>query len=307
MIIDSAFAGSLADVFGRMPASIILAPFLLPHDLMSKKKKQDNLTREKVLRRFANTEANKRADFFAHLLKDENAVKDPKFFFINAATLLTAGSETTATFLAATTYFLLSNSNTLQILQKEVRERFAKSEDIDQDSTSNLQYLLGIIEESLRLFPPIGFGLQRISPGAEVDGVYVPKGVSLYMLFQTLLTLSQTTLSTAIYTASHSERYFHDAQNFHPERWLPPSHPHYNIAFVNDQKEASKPFSTGPRGCLGINLAYLEMRITLCKLIWHYDWELKSNDVDWVRDTGMTLLWRKPTLMVRFIPVKPRV
>jgi len=240
------------------------------------------------LRRIANTEANDRSDFFGHLLKDKNASKDPEFYLINASTIITAGSETTATFLAATTYFLLRNPKMLQALQTEIRGAFSNSADITQDSTAHLEYLSAVIQEGLRMFPPVSFGLQRVCPGAIVDGVYIPQG---------------TTVSTATYTVSHSERYFHDSQKFHPERWLSSSHPLYDDSFSNDEKDASKPFSLGPRSCLGINLAYLEMRITISKLVWHYDWELKSKDIDWVRDTGMHMLWRKPSVMVKFTPV----
>lgn len=55
--------------------------------------------------------------------------------------------------------------------------------------------------------------------------------------------------------------------------------------------------------CLGINLAYMEMRIILSRLVWEFDWELKNTDLDWERDTELKLLWKKPDLRVRFKPV----
>ena len=71
----------------------------------------------------------------------------------------------------------------------------------------------------------------------------------------------------------------------------------------HDLKEASKPFELGPRACLGINLAYLEMRIILAKLVWSFEWELVE-DIDWEEETRMYLLWKKPELRVRFRPVE---
>jgi cytochrome P450 len=162
---------------------------------------------------------------------------------------------------------------------------------INGDTTQNLPYLFAVIEEGLRLFPPVPVGLQRESPGAEVDGYCVPKG---------------TTVSVAGWTNTHSEQYFHDARGFHPERWLPEDHPLYDQAFQYDVKDASKPFSNGPRACLGINLAYMEMRIILARLVWEFDWELVSQNLDWERDTQMRLLWHKPELRVRFKPAKRR-
>ena len=81
-------------------------------------------------------------------------------------------------------------------------------------------------------------------------------------------------------------------ERFIPERWLEGSG-------YNDLKEASKPFELGPRVCLGINLAYLEMRIILAKLVWLFEWELLK-DVDWEAETKMYVLWQKPELKVRY-------
>lgn len=84
--------------------------------------------------------------------------------------------------------------------------------------------------------------------------------------------------------------------SFIPERWLEGSGYH-------DLKEASKPFELGPRVCLGINLAYLEMRIILAKLVWGFEFDLMK-DVDWEEETRLYLLWKKPELKVRFRPVE---
>lgn len=71
---------------------------------------------------------------------------------------------------------------------------------------------------------------------------------------------------------------------------------------MGDVKEASKPFLIGPRACLGINLAYMEMRIILSRVVWEFDLELVSKDVDWDRDIILKMLWQKPELWVRFVP-----
>lgn len=44
----------------------------------------------------------------------------------------------------------------------------------------------------------------------------------------------------------------------------------------------------------------MEMRIILARLVWEFDLELLSTEVDWERDTEVKLLWRKPKLRVRF-------
>lgn len=41
------------------------------------------------------------------------------------------------------------------------------------------------------------------------------------------------------------------------------------------------------------------MRTVLAKLLWTYDLELVSVDMDWHRDSRMLTLWKKPPLWVK--------
>lgn len=92
-----------------------------------------------------------------------------------------------------------------------------------------------------------------------------------------------------------SQRYFVDPLSFRPERWI-------GEGFAGDDKRAFQPFSCGPRGCLGINLAYLEMRISIAKLLWTFDLESASEIQDWNPACKNHILWKKPDLNVRFHP-----
>lgn len=110
----------------------------------------------------------------------------------NAFILVLAGSETTATTLSGATYLLLSNPEVLQRLTDEVRSSFKNVEDINMSSVNNLSYMLAVLNESLRLYPPVTSSLVRAVPGegAEIAGQYVVGGVSknLGRLSQTRLT-----------------------------------------------------------------------------------------------------------------------
>ena len=66
----------------------------------------------------------------------------------------------------------------MQALQKEVRDRFSRHEDITSMTTSQLPYLQAVINEGLRIYPPSPQGLPRTSPGAFVDDIWIPEGVS---------------------------------------------------------------------------------------------------------------------------------
>jgi cytochrome P450 len=75
---------------------------------------------------------------------------------------------------------LLENPESHQVLVKEVRETFSSYEEIIPGKTlTSLSYLRACIEETLRMLPSNNTGLPRISPGAMVDGQYIPKGVSM--------------------------------------------------------------------------------------------------------------------------------
>ncbi|KAH7190031.1 cytochrome P450 [Fusarium oxysporum] len=260
LIIDASYAMMLSGLRKRVPLVNLYLPFVVPKDASAMHRKHMALTREKMLKRLEMPNSEDRGDFFSHLLrKGGNKVPEPELCQ-QSNTLIVAGSETTATCLTGIVFCLLSNVSCLEALSNEVRSRFQSDTEITGDATADLKYLSAVIEEGLRIFPPAPFGLPRVSPGAIIDGHYIPSGV---------------VVSVDHWTTKHDGRYWKDPHAFIPERWI-------NGGF-GDTKQASQPFSLGPRACLGINLAYLEMRIIIAKMVYHFDWEL-------------------PRLLVRFHP-----
>lgn len=86
-----------------------------------------------------------------------------------------------------------------------------------------------------------------------------------------MLNIVQTLVSIQAYTLQRDETYFHCANEFHPERWLPDALNDPKSPFHSDQRQAVQPFSVGPRNCVGKHLALAEMRLALAKLIWAFD------------------------------------
>ncbi|KAF4832352.1 Cytochrome P450 monooxygenase BOA3 [Colletotrichum tropicale] len=121
--------------------------------------------REKASRRLQRGADVERFDFFSHLLRDKAPEANIDFFASQGTTLVAAGTETTSTFMSALTYYLLQNPRALHRLQEELRHTFRQHTEID------------VIEEGMRVFAPAPFGLPRVSPGAEVTGEWIPKGV----------------------------------------------------------------------------------------------------------------------------------
>lgn len=124
--------------------SCLLAPLLYSKDLEEKYQAHTKLSRERAKKRIELGFLD-RQDFFGHLIKDQRITEQE--LISDADLLIVAGSETVATSLAATTYFLLKNPDCLAKLTKEVRGSFKSVDDIVNNSTAGLKYLAAVIEE----------------------------------------------------------------------------------------------------------------------------------------------------------------
>lgn len=92
-----------------------------------------------------------------------------------------AGSETTATSLSGIFYYLLQNQAIYERLRDTIRTSFASEKEVNNVACGEVKYLDAVIEESLRLYPPVPLGLPRVVPkeGDTVAGRYIPGNVSI--------------------------------------------------------------------------------------------------------------------------------
>ncbi|KAJ5257984.1 hypothetical protein N7524_009540 [Penicillium chrysogenum] len=275
IIFSSLKYGAYANVSRRLPGSKYILPYITPRHVLSQRSAHLALTKKKVQRRIGRS--NERPDFFGNILKHQSTEKGFSIpeMITNGSTFIIAGSETTATVLSGVTYLLLRNPRVLVKLQDEIRSEFTKEEEITLESCNKLEYCPA---SSLRLFD---FGLPRIvdAQGDMIAGNWVPGG---------------TVVSVPHLAASHSPANFAGAEQFIPERYLG------SPRFANDSKTAAQPFSFGPRNCIGRNLAYVEMRIILARMV-NFDMELDQPEKDWM-DQECFVLWNKPKLMIRLKP-----
>ena len=108
--------------------------------------------------------------------------------------------------------FLLAANPDKQRALRGVLEKILPAEEVQglvasYNSLKNIPYLKACIDESMRLYAPIGFGLPRrtLGEGATIAGHHIPGGV---------------TISAPVYTIQRNEKLFHDASKYIPERWL---------------------------------------------------------------------------------------
>ncbi|KAK1516903.1 averantin oxidoreductase [Colletotrichum costaricense] len=225
-----------------------------------------------------------KADIWKLVLSQPEGKQIDKFdMYNNASVFMVAGSETTATILSGVTYLLLRNPDKLALLVSEIRG-VDSEDDLDIQRLSALPYMTAVLNEALRWYPPVPVGVWREVPegGSAVAGHWIPE---------------KTRVSVPQFPANHSPRNFKDPEAFIPERWIP------GPEYESNTKEVVQPFSIGPRNCIGINLAWHEMRLILAKTLWNFDLSLCQESENW-SDQKSYILWEKHPLMVTIKSVR---
>lgn len=174
-------------------------------------------------------------DWMSYILDNETENLSNIELVMMASTFIVAGSGTAAGGMSGITYLLLRNPDKLAKLCHEIRAAFEQQDDISMLSTQRMRYLNAVLEEGMRLYPPVPACVPRWVPakGEEIEGRWVPGG---------------TAVGCPQLATGHAEHNFKRAKEFIPERWLelPPG-----SEFANDDKAAMQPFSMGPRNCIG--------------------------------------------------------
>jgi benzoate 4-monooxygenase len=126
----------------------------------------------------------------------------------------------------------------------------------------HIPYLRACLDESLRLHPPVRFGLPRrtTAEGAFIAGHHLPPNV---------------TVSSSVHTLHHDENLFHNALEYVPERWTSDD-PETSAKEAQNLKDFVLPFTLGGRACIGRNLAYMEISICLAALVMKYEWTISE-------------------------------
>ncbi|QKX57275.1 uncharacterized protein TRUGW13939_04386 [Talaromyces rugulosus] len=259
-----------------------LLMLIVPKSVQEARNTHKKLTEAKMSRRMATVDG--RPDIVDGLLKRKEELSLSVHELIsNAEILIIGGSETTASLLSGVTYLLLESPEAYRQLVNEVRSTFEDQNDITLVTVNKLTYMLACLDEGMRMYPPIANGLPRVVPkgGAQVLGEWIPEN---------------TYVAVHQWALYHREKYFMEPNTFHPERFL--SSP----KFSTDRRDALRPFHTGPRNCLGRNLAYSEMRLILALITFNFDLEISDDSHDWIKQKNF-LMWQKGPLKVHLKPV----
>ena len=189
---------TVMQVFKRFPLLWLFQFLLAPFSMLSTFAAVERSTRIAVQDRIDRRGKIEHVEFFQYILPDNSLVpierRELKHIGAVAVQVMFAGFGTMADWSYSTIFYLLQELDCYRILVDEIRIKFGSYDEITPIAlATGFPDLNACLEESLRLMPVNNTGLPRYSPGAVVDGHYIPKG---------------TTVQTSVFALARSPPYF---------------------------------------------------------------------------------------------------
>lgn len=188
--------------------------------------------------------------------------------------LLLAGHETSASMLTWCLYYLSRYPETREKMEREVDEVLGGRLP-EEEHLGKLVYTRAVFDEALRLSPPVAYLGRQAIEDVMINDYFIPK---------------DTVVHLAIRIPMRQEQWFHDPDEFIPERWLEdpqPDRPRYAYA----------PFGGGVRLCSGLLLAVMEIVFSLA--IFAQRWRVDPLSEGFPKVTDVVLYKVKHGLPVR--------
>ena len=178
-----------------------------------------------------------------------------------AVLFIVAGNETTGNALSVITFHVLNTPSILKNLKDELSTAIPNVNTIPLwRDLENLPYLSAVIKEGLRMSYGVVSRMPRVSPTAPLK-------------YKDWIIPPNTPVSMNNMDMHDDPSVFVKPKLFNPDRWLQPG--------AGELMKQLAPFCRGTRACVGMNLAYAEMYITLATLFRRYEMELfKTGSVD---------------------------
>ncbi|XP_047635559.1 cytochrome P450 3A29-like [Phacochoerus africanus] len=177
-------------------------------------------------------------------LSDEELVAQGVFFIF-------AGYETTSSSLSLLVYELATHPDVQQKLQEEIDATFPNKAPPTYDGLAQMEYLDMVVNEALRIFP-VTPRIERVcKKDVEIHGAFVPKG---------------TVMMVPIFALHRAPELWPEPEEFRPER------------FSKKNKDTMNPytylpFGTGPRNCIGMRFALMNMKLALVRVLQNFSFK----------------------------------
>ncbi|KAF8007016.1 hypothetical protein BT93_K1119 [Corymbia citriodora subsp. variegata] len=177
-----------------------------------------------------------------------------RFVMDNCKNIYLAGYETTAVAASWTLMLLASNPRWQAKVREEVMELLRGGQIPDADIIRKMKTLTMVINESLRLYPPVAIISREALEDMKFGNIRVPKGVNVWTVMVTL----------------HQDHniWGPNANRFDLERFA------NGVTRACQLPYAYMPFGVGPRTCLGQNFAMAELKVLLALVISNFSFSI---------------------------------
>jgi cytochrome P450 len=165
-------------------------------------------------------------------------------------TILLAGHETTANALSWAWALLSTHPAVERRLRAEVESVLGGREPGFED-TANLRYTRAVVDETMRLYPPVWNIARSVVADDRVSGALIPGGSFVFL---------------SPWITHRDPALWPNPEGFDPERFLEPAPGRPRFAYF--------PFGGGARQCIGNTFALLEATIVLALVVQRYRVEL---------------------------------
>lgn len=199
-------------------------------------------------------------------LSDEEIVAQSVIFLL-------AGYETSSNTLSFTLYYLAVNPDVQDKLRSEIQEALEVNagKKTMYEIASDIEYLDCVIKESQRLDPPAAMVNRECHEDYHLNGMCIPAGTEVVI---------------PIYALHHDPDAWDEPEKFDPERFR---------GSAKDTRHAFQflPFGAGPRNCIGMRFALLEIKIALVRILSKYKFvQSPETQVPLIVHAGATLTAR---------------
>lgn len=197
--------------------------------------------------------------FMAARDKDSGEAMTDKEMIDEIMTLIVAGSETSATTLNWTWYSLSQYPEVLARVQQEV-DNASYAECPGFEHIDELPYIRQVVEEVLRIYPPVWLFTRKAIAQDEINGITIAPSTDIFI--------------SPYFMHRHSQ-YWPQPEKFDPERFT-------EAASKEQHKTAYLPFSAGPRRCIGDFFTLVESQL-------HFGLMLRHLTMEYVADHPIEL------------------
>lgn len=168
---------------------------------------------------------------------------------------------------------LIKHPQLMKKVQNEIENVVGMERMVEESDLEKLEYPDMVVKETLRLHPVAPLLLPHASTeDCSVNGFHIPK---------------KSRVIINVYAIGSDPNAWTDAEEFIPERFVGS-----NIDMRGNHFQLI-PFGSGPRGCLGIQLGLVVVKLVLAQLLHCFNWELPDgllpSELDMTEEFGLSV------------------